>query len=67
MERTVDEAEYVLAVLQRMRGEVSANPDLFDRDAQRRIDEAIVCIQQVIRSTQTELMIYRAQEEKEAA
>ena len=46
---------------------MSANPDLFDRDAQRRIDEAIVCIQQVIRSTQTELMIYRAQDETKAA
>ena len=67
MERTVDEAEYVLAVLQRMRCEVFANPELFDRDAQRRIDEAIVCIQQVVRSTQTELMIYSAQDETKAA
>ena len=67
MQRTVDEAEYVLAVLQRMRCEVFANPELFDRDAQRRIDEAIVCIQQVIRSTQTQLMICRAQNETKAA
>ena len=67
MQRTVDEAEYVLAVLQRMRCEVFANPELFDRDAQQRIDEAIVCIQQVIRSTQTQLMIYSAQDETKAA
>jgi hypothetical protein len=67
MERTVDEAEYVLAVLQRMRCEVFANPELFDRDAQRRIDEAIVCIQQVIRSIQTQLVICRAQNETKAA
>jgi hypothetical protein len=67
MQRTEDEAEYVLAILQRMRGEVFANPELFDRDAQRRIDEANVCIQQVIRSTQTQLMICRAQNETKAA
>jgi hypothetical protein len=45
MERTVDEAEYVLAVLQRMRGTVSANPELFDPNAQARIDEAIICVE----------------------
>ncbi len=35
MERLVDEAEYVLAVLHRMRNEVSANPNLFDEDARQ--------------------------------
>jgi hypothetical protein len=33
MERTMDEAEYVLAILHRMRAGVSANPILFDPDA----------------------------------
>ena len=51
----MDEAEYVLAVLQRMRDTVSANPELFDPTAQARIDEAIICIQNVIRSTPSEL------------
>ena len=50
MERTADEAEYVLAILHRMRAEVSANPILFDPDAQERIDETIVCIENVLRS-----------------
>ena len=54
MERTVDEAEYVLAILHRMRAEVCANPMLFDPDAQERIDEAIVCIQNMLRSTRLE-------------
>jgi hypothetical protein len=54
MERTMDEAEYVLAILHRMRAEVCATPMLFDPDAQERIDEAIVCIQNVLRSTQSE-------------
>jgi hypothetical protein len=67
MERTADEAEYVLAVLQRMRGEVCANPELFDRDAQERIDEAIFCIRKVIQSTRTQLMIYSVQDETKAA
>ena len=50
----MDEAEYVLEILHRMRAEVCANPMLFDPDAQTRIDEAIVCIQNVLRSTQLE-------------
>ena len=44
MERAMDEAEYVLAALYRMRDEVSANPSLFNPEAQERIDEAIVRI-----------------------
>jgi hypothetical protein len=51
----VDEAEYVLAALGRMRGEVSANPELFDPHAQERIDEAIVRIQDVLRSARSQL------------
>jgi hypothetical protein len=42
-----DEAEYVLAVLYRMREEVIANPQLFEPDAQERIDKAIAFIEQV--------------------
>jgi hypothetical protein len=55
MQRVVDEAEYVLAALHRMRDAVSADPTLFDPDAQQRIDEAIVRIQGLIRSTQLQL------------
>lgn len=47
MERVVEEAEYVLAVLYRMRDEVSADPKLFDPDAQEQIDEAIVRMKDV--------------------
>jgi len=52
----VDEAEYVLAVLCRMRDEVSAEPDLFDPGAQERIDEAIVRAQDVLHSAGSQLM-----------
>jgi hypothetical protein len=67
MERTVDEAEYVLAVLQRMRSTVSANPELFDPNAQTRIDEAIIYIQNVIQSTPSELPICSVEHEIKAA
>jgi hypothetical protein len=67
MERTVDEAEYVLAVLQRMRGTVSANPELFDPNAQTRIDEAIICIQNAIRPTPSELATCSVEQEIKAA
>jgi hypothetical protein len=45
MDRRANEAEYVLAVLRRMREEVTANPQLFDPDAQERIDKAIAFIE----------------------
>jgi hypothetical protein len=67
MERTLDEAEYVLAVLQRMRGTVSANPELFDPDAHVRIDEAIIHIQKVIRSNPSELTNSSVEQEIKAA
>jgi hypothetical protein len=57
MERVIDEAEYVLAVLYRMRDEVSANPGLFDPGSHERIDEAIARIQPLLRSTRSELMM----------
>ena len=57
VQRIVDEAEYVLANLYRMRDEVSANPKLFDADAQRRIDEAIGRTLDVLRSARSQLII----------
>lgn len=45
MERLIDEAEYVLRILCRMRDEVSANPEWFEPDARERIDKAITRIQ----------------------
>jgi len=65
MERLVEEAKYVLAVLYRMRDEVSANPKLFDPEAQERIDEAIVRIQDMLRSTR--LMIWSTEQKAKAA
>ncbi len=67
MERTLDEAAYVLAVLQKMRDEVSANPTLFDPGAQQRIDEAIVYMRDVIRSAQSQLVISRVEQKIKAA
>ena len=67
MERVVDEAQYVLTVLCRMRDEVLADPELFDPDAQERIDEAIARIQTGLRSTRLELTIWRAEQEVKAA
>ena len=62
MER-LDEAEYVLAVLHRMRDEVSADSELCDPDAQARIDEAIVRIHNMLRSTPSELTICSVEQE----
>jgi len=67
MQRIVDEAEYVLANLYRMRDEVSANPKLFDPDAQERIDEAIARTQDVLRSARSQLMIWSEQQKVKAA
>lgn len=67
MERVVQESEYVLAVLYRMRAEVFANPQLFDSDAGERIDEAIARIEDVLRSTRSQLMIERVEENVKAA
>ncbi len=63
----MQESEYVLAVLYRVRAEVSANPKLFDPDAQNRIDEAIARIEDVLRSTRSQLMIESEQENVKAA
>jgi hypothetical protein len=56
MQRQIDEAEYVLAILYRIRDEVSASPKLFDPDAQERIEEAIVRIQDMLRSARSQLI-----------
>ena len=63
----MDEAEYVLSVLQRMRDTVSANPELFDPNAQVRIDEALICIQNVILSTPSELTTCSVKQDIKAA
>ena len=47
MQRVVEEAEYVLAILYRMREEAVAHPDLFEPDAQERIDKAIAIVEGV--------------------
>lgn len=67
MERLVEESKYVLAVLYRVRAEASANPKLFDPAAQERIDEAIARIEDVLRSTRSQLMIESAEENVKAA
>jgi hypothetical protein len=67
MERTIEEAEYVLAVLHQMRGEVSTNPELFDSDAQERIDEAVVYMQDVLRSIRSQLMTPTVEQQIKAA
>ena len=55
MERVLDEAQYVLQNLSRMRDEVSAHPRDFDPDAQERMDEAISRVQAVLRSARSTL------------
>jgi hypothetical protein len=67
MQRLVDESEYVLAVLYRMRGEVSANPELFDPNAEERIDEAIARIEDVLRSTWSQAVIQSVEQKVKAA
>ena len=63
----MDEAEYVLAALYRMRDEVSANPILFDPDAQERIDEAIVRMKDVFLGSTRPPMISTVKEMVKAA
>jgi hypothetical protein len=67
MERVVDEAEYVLAVLHRMRDEVTAYPTLFDPDAPERIDEAIEHVQQMLRMARLRLTTWSAEQKVKAA
>jgi hypothetical protein len=67
MERTMEEAEYVLAVLHQMRGEVSTNPQLFDSDAQERIDEAVAYVQDILLSIRSQLMTPTVEQQIKAA
>ncbi len=55
MQRVVDEARYVLTVLHRMRDEISANPELYDPDAQKRIDEATARVENLLRDAELKL------------
>jgi len=65
MQRVIDEAEYVLRVLHRMRAEASANPELFDPDASKRIDEAITRVEDSLQ--QAQLMVCEAKQDLQAA
>jgi len=65
MQRMIDEAEYVLRVLHRMRDEASANPELFDLDASKRIDEAIIRVEDSLQ--QARLMVCEAKQDLQAA
>ena len=67
MQRVVDEAEYVLTVLRRMREEIAERPDLYDPDAPKRMDEEIARIQEVLRSARSELQNRTVQQEVKAA
>ncbi|MGB8062161.1 MAG: hypothetical protein WCF26_09725 [Candidatus Sulfotelmatobacter sp.] len=46
MDRVTEERQYVLQILYRMRDEVVSNPDLFDLDAQERIEQSIAFLQE---------------------
>jgi hypothetical protein len=67
VQRVVEKSEYVLVVLHRMRAEVSANPELFDPDAQERINEAIARMEDVLRSARLELMTCSVEQNAKAA
>ncbi len=67
MQRVVDEAEYVLTVLRRMREEIAKNPDQYDPDAQEKMEEEIACIQEVLRSARSVLQKWTVQQEVKAA
>ncbi len=47
MQRVVEEAEYVLAILRRTLKQVTANPELYDPDAQVAIEKAIAYTERV--------------------
>ncbi len=67
MQRVIDEAEYVLTVLRRMREEIAENPELYDPDAQKRMDEQIARVQEVSRSARSELKKWTVQQDVKAA
>ncbi len=65
MQREIDEVEYALTVLLRMRDEVSKNAELYDPDARNRIDEAIARFEHVRREAQS--MVCSAEQNLKAA
>ncbi len=65
MLREIEEVEYVLAVLLRMRDEASATPELYDPDAWKRIDEAITRFENVRREAQ--MMTHSVEQNLKAA
>jgi hypothetical protein len=65
MQRVLDEAQYVLGVLNRMRDQASENPELYDPDASRRIDEAIARVEDGLKHAQ--VMVHRADQNLKAA
>ncbi len=65
MQREIDEVEYVLTVLLRMKDQVSANGELYDPDARNRIDEAIARLEYVRREVQS--MVCSAEQNLKAA
>lgn len=67
MQRVVDEAEYVLAVLRRMRDKVSENPELYDPHAHERMDEAISHVQHVLWSARSQLKNWTVEQNVKAA
>jgi hypothetical protein len=64
-EQTVQESEYVLAVLCQMRDKMSANPNLFEPDAQERLAEAIARVDNGLRSIR--LMIGSVEQDVKSA
>lgn len=67
MEQIMEEAEYVLTVLRQVRGEVSTTPELFDPDAQERIDEAVLYVQDILLSIRSQLMTPTVEQQIKAA
>ncbi len=65
MQRELDEVDYVLTVLLRMRDQVSAKAELYDPDAKERIDEAIARLDKVRR--ETELIVCNVEQPSKAA
>jgi hypothetical protein len=65
MQRVVDEAEYVLTVLNRMRDEVVENRELYDLNAREQIEEAIARVKDVLREAQ--VMVCGEEQNRKAA
>ena len=65
MQRVIEEAEYVLTVLIRMRDAASTNTELYDPDARKRIDDEIARMEGVLRYAR--LAVSRAEQNLRAA